>query len=112
MTVREGQQVGEYRVVKIEGKSISLEKDGQTYVLGLFAEGKISPPAPHAPVAPPPAQPAPQGAPPGQQPPPGVHAGGQPPPGVVQQPIPPPPGVQGTPDETPPPEEEMDNSGE
>ena len=37
MTVREGQQVGEYRVVKIETKSISLEKEGQTFVVSLFA---------------------------------------------------------------------------
>jgi hypothetical protein len=49
VTVREGQQIGEYKVVKIETKSISLEKDGQTFVIGLFAEGKVAPPAPPVP---------------------------------------------------------------
>ncbi len=54
VTVREGQQVGDYRVVKIEPKSIALEKDGQTHTVALFSEHKVSTPA--APV-PPPAQP-------------------------------------------------------
>lgn len=50
VTVKEGQQVGDYRVTKIEAKSVSLEKDGQTYMLNLFAEGKVAPPV----TAPPP----------------------------------------------------------
>ncbi|MCE5336414.1 MAG: hypothetical protein LLG06_17685 [Desulfobacteraceae bacterium] len=45
VTVREGQQFGDYRVVKIDSKSVSLEKDGQTHVIALFAENKISTPA-------------------------------------------------------------------
>jgi hypothetical protein len=58
VTVREGQQVGDYRVSKIEGKSISLEKDGQTFVIGLFAENKVvTPPAPPVAVAAPANQP-------------------------------------------------------
>lgn len=45
VVVRENQQVGDFRVVKIEPKSVSLEKEGQTFVLGLFAEGKVVIPA-------------------------------------------------------------------
>ena len=75
LTVREGQTVSDFRVSKIEPKSISLEKDGQTYTIGLFAENKIlSPPSPAAPVP----QPA---APPGAGAPEGVN---QPPGGEVQ----------------------------
>jgi hypothetical protein len=55
VTVRENQQVGDFRVSKIEPKSISLEKDGQTFVINLFAPGKVLPPA----AVPPPAQPPP-----------------------------------------------------
>ncbi len=50
VTVQEGQMVSDYRVSKIESKSISLEKDGQTFVVGLFAENKVvTPPAPQPP---------------------------------------------------------------
>jgi hypothetical protein len=54
--VREGQTVSDFLVTKIESKSVSLEKDGQTFVIGLFAANKVaSPPSPvPAPVAPPP----------------------------------------------------------
>ena len=46
VTVREGQMVGDYRVSKIEFRSISLEKDGQTVTIDLFAANKvITPPA-------------------------------------------------------------------
>jgi len=72
VTVREGQQVGDFRVSKIEAKSIALEKDGQTYQLNLFAEGKIAPPATAAPPpagAPPDAPPLPPGMPPNFAPP-------------------------------------------
>lgn len=60
ITVREGQMVSDYRVSKIEPKSISLEKEGQTFTIGLFAASKIlspiaqSPPQPPAPVEQPP----------------------------------------------------------
>jgi len=59
VTVREGQTVSDYRVTKIEPKSISLEKDGQTFTLGLFADNKVSTPASPtpAPVQPPPPPP-------------------------------------------------------
>ena len=57
VTVREGQMVSDYRVTKIESKSISLEKDGQTFTVGLFAENKVVSPASAAPApAPAPAQ--------------------------------------------------------
>jgi hypothetical protein len=52
VTVREGEKIDEYQVVKIEPKSVSFEKDGQTIVVNLFAEGKIVPPAPPVPAAP------------------------------------------------------------
>ena len=77
VTVREGQMVSDYRVLKIESKSISLEKDGQTVTVGLFAENKMVtplsvPPGP-APVQQPMAAPgvAPQEA--GANQPPGVQ---------------------------------------
>jgi hypothetical protein len=50
VTVREGQQIGDFRVTKIEPKSVLVEKDGQSYTINLFAEGKIaSPVTPQAP---------------------------------------------------------------
>jgi hypothetical protein len=49
VTVREGQMVSDYRVAKIEPKSISLEKEGQTFTISLFAENKVlSPVTPSA----------------------------------------------------------------
>jgi len=62
VTVREGQVVSDYRVSKIESKSISLEKDGQTFTINLFAENKVvtppsAPPPAAAPVQPPPTAP-------------------------------------------------------
>jgi hypothetical protein len=80
VTVREGQMVGDYRVSKIESKSISLEKDGQTVTVGLFAKNKVVTP-PSAPPTPAPAQPpmaAPEVAP--------QEAGANQPPGVPLQP--------------------------
>lgn len=47
--VSEGGQLGDYRVAKVELKSITLEKDGQMTVVNLFSEGKVSPPAPAGP---------------------------------------------------------------
>lgn len=79
ISVREGEKVGDYQVVKIEPKSISLEKDGQTIPINLFAEGKVVPPAPPVPVA----QTAP-GQPPNQV---GVGPdGGAPNPNIPQRP--------------------------
>jgi len=69
-TVQEGDTVGEYRVVKIEPKSISLDKDGQIIVVGIFAEGKVAPPPPPTPVAA-----GPSGAPGGASGPSGQEAG-------------------------------------
>ncbi len=63
--VSEGMRIGDYQVVKIENRSISLEKDGQTYVVSLFAEGKVVPPPPPMPAS---------------------HAGAQPPPGIPESP--------------------------
>jgi hypothetical protein len=60
VTVKEGEKIGDLQVVKIDTRSVSLEKDGQIDVVKLFAEGKVVPP--------PPPVPASQGAPP---PPPG-----------------------------------------
>ncbi len=82
--VREGDSVGEYRVTKIESRSVTLEKDGEKQDIALFAKNKISPPVqamPTAPVAAPvPVPPTPvpnQSAPI----PPGSHTGSPPPPG-------------------------------
>ena len=44
-TIREGDMIGDIRVTKIEAKSITLEKDGETSVISLFTEGKLSTPA-------------------------------------------------------------------
>jgi hypothetical protein len=44
VTVREGQQIGDFRVTRIEPKSVQVEKDGQSYTINLFAEGKIASP--------------------------------------------------------------------
>jgi hypothetical protein len=108
LAVREGQQIGDYKVVKIENKSISLEKDGQTVVISLFAEGKVASPPPPMPVTP---QPATAGG--GQPPVPGqppvagmAGVRGQIPPG---QGAPPQPGIQqGQPQPAP----EVEDSGQ
>ncbi len=80
VTVREGQMVSDYRVSKIESKSISFEKDGQTFTVGLFAENKLSTPPSPAPAPPPVQQPT---APPGVAP---QQAGVNQLPGVQLQP--------------------------
>ncbi len=80
VTVREGQIVSDYRVSKIESKSISLEKDGQTFTIDLIAANKVvTPPAP----APPPAPVEQPAAAPGVAP---AGAGAALPPGVQGQP--------------------------
>lgn len=66
VTVREGQRFGDYQVVKIESKSISLEKDGQVFVISLFSDGKVVTPLPAA--APPPQVQNPPPPQPGQPP--------------------------------------------
>ncbi len=53
-TIQEGESVGDYKVVKINTKSITLEKDGKQEDVNLFAEGKVVPPAPRLPAVPPP----------------------------------------------------------
>jgi hypothetical protein len=84
LTVAEGEKIGDFQVVKIEPRRISLEKDGQTEVVNLFAEGKVVVPVPPQPTSPTPAPAPPQ---PGQAPP--GQMGAQP-----QQP-PMPPGQMG-----------------
>ncbi len=82
VTVREGQIVSDYRVSKIESKSISLEKDGQTFTIDLIAANKVvTPPAP----APPPVPVEQPAAAPGvaQQ----QEAGAGQPPGIQPQPV-------------------------
>jgi hypothetical protein len=80
VTLREGEKIGDLQVVKIEPRSISLERDGQTEVVNLFAEGKVVVPPPPVPTSPTAAPATPQ---PGQTPP--GQAVGQPP----QPPMPP-----------------------
>lgn len=43
--VKEKDTIGSYQVVSIEPKSITLEGQGETLVVPLFQEGKVSPPA-------------------------------------------------------------------
>ena len=52
VTVKEGEKIGDLQVVKIDYRSVSLEKDGQIDVVKLFAEGKVVPPPPPVPAAP------------------------------------------------------------
>lgn len=51
-TVREGEKVGDFQVLKIEPKRITLEKDGENIVLDLFMEGKVVAPPPPVPGTP------------------------------------------------------------
>jgi hypothetical protein len=64
VTVSEDEQLGDYRVAKIEPRSITVEQRGSTFVVPLFAPGKVAPPPPKAPSG----------------------AAGQPPPAGAQQP--------------------------
>jgi hypothetical protein len=61
-TVQEGEQIADFRVVKIDFNNISLEKNGEVHVIRLFAENKVVTPIPAAPApptdTPPGAQPA------------------------------------------------------
>jgi hypothetical protein len=86
VTVKEGEKIGDLQVVKIDNRSVSLEKDGQIDVVKLFAEGKVVSPAPPVPASPgvAPGQPGQAPAPPvadvargpGQPPPPSGGPGG------------------------------------
>ncbi len=49
VTVSEGEQVGDLRVVKIEARKITLEKEGEIQEVNLFETNKVSPPAQAAP---------------------------------------------------------------
>ncbi|NTU48916.1 MAG: hypothetical protein HGA84_07945, partial [Syntrophobacteraceae bacterium] len=51
-TVREGEKIGDYQVLKIEPKRITLEKEGENIVVDLFMEGKVVPPPPPIPGTP------------------------------------------------------------
>lgn len=93
VAVREGEKIGDLHVVKIDFRSVSLEKDGQIEVVKLFAEGKVVPPPPPMPAAPgasaPGSEPAKGQAPPSAQAaqPPAQHpAAGGPMPGVARAP--------------------------
>ena len=61
VTVKEGGRVAEYQVVKIEPKSITLEKEGQAFIVSLFSEGKVLAPLAPVPAAPVMVTPAPDG---------------------------------------------------
>ncbi len=70
VTVRVGDRVNEYRVTKIELQSVTLERSGRTYTLGLFSANRIA-----APASPPPsiAAPSPYNGKPGMNQ--GLHNG-------------------------------------
>jgi hypothetical protein len=67
VTVSENEQLGDYRITKIEPRSITVEMGGNSYDISLFAAGKVAPaPAKQAPGQPVvPGRPG-KGAPPGQ----------------------------------------------
>jgi len=81
VSVGENDQIGDYKVVKIEPRSITMEQRGTSFVIPLFAPGKVAPPPPKLPSTPSASpQPAPAGRPP------------QPQPAREMPPAPPPPG--------------------
>lgn len=94
MTVGEGESIGNYKVIKIDPRSISLEKDKEVYVINLFMDGKVVPPAtplPAAPISPPEESPAkPPAAAPAGQPQQAAQASQAAAPGQNQQPATPP----------------------
>jgi hypothetical protein len=73
VTVSEDEQLGDYRVAKIEPRSITVEQRGSTFVVPLFAPGKVAPPPPKAPSGAA-GQPPPAGAPGAPQPPQAARA--------------------------------------
>ncbi len=88
VTVKEGEKIGDLQVVKIDFRSVSLEKDGQIEKIDLFASGKVVPPPPPVPTTPA------AGPQPGQATPPSEGAKGQGPPGGQAPPVAPPGGNQ------------------
>jgi hypothetical protein len=52
VTVSEGEQAGEFRVVKIDPRSVTLEKDGEVVEVKLFESNKVSPPVQAVPSTP------------------------------------------------------------
>jgi hypothetical protein len=88
VSVGENDQIGDYKVVKIEPRSITLEQRGATFVIPLFAPGKVTPPPAKLPAAPGPSpQPGPAGNPPHPQPAREIPPGPPPPaPGEQVQP--------------------------
>lgn len=90
LIVSEGERIGDYQVVKINQRSISLEKDRQVDEISLFAAGKV------APAPPPPVPGVPGSEQPGTEQ--GVANQGQPGPQAQIMPQPPhPAGMQGPP---------------
>lgn len=78
VTVREGEKIGDLHVVKIDFRSVSVEKDGQVEVVNLFAGGKVVPPPPPVPATPSASAPPPGQAAPGSEAPKGqAQPGGQ-----------------------------------
>jgi hypothetical protein len=91
VTVSEDEQLGDYRVSKIEPRSITVEQRGSSFVVPLFAPGKVAPPPPKAPSAAAPGQPPQAGAPGAPHQPQAARArqrGQQPAPAPGQQPAP------------------------
>ncbi|MDR3569283.1 MAG: hypothetical protein P4L43_14740 [Syntrophobacteraceae bacterium] len=54
VSVRVGEMVNDYRVAKIDVQSVTLEKSGQTYTIGLFSQNKVASPASPQPSSAPP----------------------------------------------------------
>lgn len=52
LTVHEGSWVGPFQVVKIDPSSVTLARNGQQFVISLFAAGKVVPPAAPLPALP------------------------------------------------------------
>ena len=105
LTVREGESIGDFEVVRIDFRSVILAKGGQEYTVNIFSEGKVVPPAQPAP--PPPAVELPP--PPGEQPQQASEPqkGKQP---EQAQPQPSPPASEGPAGERPPPEQGAQNN--
>jgi hypothetical protein len=65
VTVSENEQLGDYRIIKIEPRSITVEMHGTTFDVSLFAPGKVAPPPARQASAPPAGSPG-QGVAPGR----------------------------------------------
>lgn len=51
VSVRVGEMVDDFRVTKIDLRSVTLERSGQSYTVGLFANNKVAAPASPPPTA-------------------------------------------------------------